>query len=392
MEKIKLHEYFRDGYVLVVDDVANMRKTIKNMFKVLGVMSVLEASDGDDAIALLRTNHENCLFIILDWNMPKMPGIQVAREIRSDKLLQDIPILMIAAEMYGEQVAQAGEIGVNGYIIKPFVAKILEDKISGILHARQSPPQHVKLIKAGETFMEEKRYNEALAIFKEAQKVKDSARVIVHVGEAYRMLGDTEMALKSFNEAAALNKEFLKAYVASANLNMELGKEEAALSSLEKANVISPMNTERQMETGQMYLKKGDENKAAKAFNIVVKLEPAKSVEIADEFMNSGHAEKAEEYLRMSIESSDDRLHIHNRLGVALKKQGKWREAVKEYEKALVENPNDEVLHFNMAKAYSQGGDSDKARECYLNAIKINAEFKEAHEELERLGKAQLKN
>jgi tetratricopeptide (TPR) repeat protein len=379
-------EFLKNGYVLVVDDMPNIRRTIKNMLRQLGITDVKEADDGDTAMRLLKVAPDVCKFVFLDWNMPRMPGIEVAREIRADEKFQDLPILMITAEIYKDQIMEAGEIGINGYILKPFNARTLNDKILNIMAGRTNPPPHVKLIKAGETLVEQGEYDMALDIFQRALKLNESARVLVHIGETSEKKGELEKASAYYKKAADKNPDYLKAHVVAAELHMKMGNENAALASLEKAGEISPNNTDRQVSIGEIYLKKGDEEKAEKAFNAAIKKDPQKSQEVAEVYLDREKPELAEKFFRKSLESHAKDVHVYNRLGIALRKQGKWQDAVKEYRLALKVDPEDEAIYFNMGRAYLEGRKNEDARGCFLTVLKINPELNEARKELKKIG------
>lgn len=388
-----LEEYFQDGVLVIVDDHQNMRRTLRNMLKQLRVYDVEEAEDGDRALNLLKKLKKEervSKFILLDWNMPRMPGIEVVREVRSGPEYagddyRDIPIIMITAEANQHQIAEAGEIGVNGYLIKPFVALTLEERMLVVIKNRLNPPNNVKFIHAGEKYLESGNSDKALACFNEAKKLKSNARIMVHIGEAHKKIGNMEEAQKSFSSATQKNPGYLKAHTAAADLHLEMGNEEKALAEMEKANKISPNNADRQLKTGKIHLNRGNTEKASASFEIAVKFDPQKSKEIAEEFLKSGKAEKAEEYFRKSLESKAD-VNVFNRLGIALRRQGKWKDAVVEYKRALDIDPRDEVIHFNIAKAYLEGNMSMEAQNSFHNALKIDPDMDEAKAELKKLG------
>jgi two-component system chemotaxis response regulator CheY len=116
--------------ILVVDDFSTMRRIIRNLLRDLGMNNAEEADDGATALPMLKTGKFD--FLITDWNMPIMEGIDLVRNVRADPDLRDLPILMVTAEARREQIVAAAEAGVNGYIVKPFTAQTLEQKISKI--------------------------------------------------------------------------------------------------------------------------------------------------------------------------------------------------------------------------------------------------------------------
>ncbi|MEY4194325.1 MAG: hypothetical protein RLZZ226_693 [Pseudomonadota bacterium] len=116
--------------ILIVDDFSTMRRIIKNLLRELGFNNTIEADDGQTALPKLRTGGVD--FLITDWNMPGMSGIELLRTIRADANLKGLPVLMVTAEAKREQIVEAAQAGVNGYVIKPFTAATLEEKINKI--------------------------------------------------------------------------------------------------------------------------------------------------------------------------------------------------------------------------------------------------------------------
>ena len=117
-------------HVLVVDDFATMRRIITNVLKQLGYEHILEAEDGSKALQLMET--EKVDFVITDWNMPQMSGLDLLKAIRASEDKKHIPVLMVTAEAMQENIMKAAQAGVNNYIIKPFDAKTLSEKINKI--------------------------------------------------------------------------------------------------------------------------------------------------------------------------------------------------------------------------------------------------------------------
>lgn len=116
--------------VLIVDDFATMRRIVKNLMKDLGFTNMTEADDGLTALPKLKNG--NFDFLVTDWNMPGMQGIDLLKEVRKDPDLASLPVLMVTAESKREQIIEAAQAGVNGYIVKPFTAQTLKEKIDKI--------------------------------------------------------------------------------------------------------------------------------------------------------------------------------------------------------------------------------------------------------------------
>tara|TARA_R110001606_G_C15256532_1_gene638010 strand:+ start:287 stop:658 length:372 start_codon:yes stop_codon:yes gene_type:complete len=116
--------------ILVVDDFSTMRRIIKNLLKDLGFTNIQEADDGSTALPMLQQGDFD--FVVTDWNMPGMQGIDLLRAIRADENLKHTPVLMVTAEAKKEQIVAAAQAGVNGYVIKPFTAATLKEKLTKI--------------------------------------------------------------------------------------------------------------------------------------------------------------------------------------------------------------------------------------------------------------------
>jgi two-component system chemotaxis response regulator CheY len=116
--------------ILVVDDFSTMRRIVKNVLKQLGYDNVEEAEDGAQALSKLKNGGFG--FMVSDWNMPNMDGLELLKNIRADAALKDLPILMVTAEAEKEKVVTAIQAGVNSYIVKPFTAEIFLEKMERI--------------------------------------------------------------------------------------------------------------------------------------------------------------------------------------------------------------------------------------------------------------------
>jgi len=115
---------------LVVDDFSTMRRIVRNLLKELGFTNVEEAEDGLVALTKLRTGSFD--FVVADWNMPNMDGLTMLQNIRADAALKHLPVLMVTAEAKKENIIAAAQAGANGYVVKPFTAAVLDEKLGKI--------------------------------------------------------------------------------------------------------------------------------------------------------------------------------------------------------------------------------------------------------------------
>ena len=116
--------------VLVVDDFSTMRRIVKNILRQIGFTNIVEADDGTTAWEVL--NKDRIEFVISDWNMPQMTGIELLRKVRSSEEFADLPFLMVTAEAQQENIIEAVQAKVSNYVVKPFTAEIMKQKIDKI--------------------------------------------------------------------------------------------------------------------------------------------------------------------------------------------------------------------------------------------------------------------
>ncbi len=116
--------------VLVVDDFATMRKIVRNILKKIGFEDIVEAEDGNAAIHMIK--NDKIGMVVTDWNMPNMTGLDLLREIRNNPQTANLPVLMVTAEGLKENVMEAVKAGVSNYVVKPFTAEVLQEKIETI--------------------------------------------------------------------------------------------------------------------------------------------------------------------------------------------------------------------------------------------------------------------
>jgi two-component system chemotaxis response regulator CheY len=116
--------------VVVADDFATMRKIVRNILKQIGFEDIVEAEDGVAALRILK--QEKVGLVVTDWNMPNMSGLELLQSIRENPATASVPVLMVTAEGLKENVLEAVKAGVNNYVVKPFTAEVLQEKIEAI--------------------------------------------------------------------------------------------------------------------------------------------------------------------------------------------------------------------------------------------------------------------
>ena len=172
---------------LIVDDMDNMRRSIRAMLKLIQFgKKHYEAANGEDAWKILHNEGISIDFIISDWKMPKMNGIDLLSKVRASKKLRDTPFLIITAETNQTFIAEAAENDVDAYLTKPFVTATLEQKIIGLLKDRAKPSLLATLLKKARTLREKGDLNGAIVCAKKAVGVNNrSSRPLRELGRLF---------------------------------------------------------------------------------------------------------------------------------------------------------------------------------------------------------------
>lgn len=377
----------KDFKFLVVDSSSNSRKIVRQMLKSFGYKKVAEAEDGDRAMESLKLSRAD--FVISDFYLPKTSGLELLRQVRDDPSLRGLPFLIITSEINASHITQAAEEDVDGYIIKPFRGETLEKKINCVLDKKENPPEVEVHISMGNAYKDNKMFDKALLEYEKAVAIKPrSARINHSIGQCHELKGDSATAEEFYKKAVSQNPRYLKAHHSMGEFYIKNGDEISAIRSLQLATAISPNNTEKQFTLGRLFVKNGNPEEAEKAFSAVIKNDPQNSTirrEIGEIYLENGFDDLAAKAFRASLEINRN-VDVYNRLGIALRRKGRYVEAIEEYNKALSVNPMDEILHYNVGKALIEAGQKAEAAKAFRKALEINPDFEESKQMLREMG------
>ncbi len=372
---------FEKFSILIIDDKSSFRRTLRNMLRSLGFRKIRDAGNGKEALDRLRV--ERFDFIICDWKMPIMNGLEFLQAIREDEAYQAIPFLMITAEVEESTVAQALEAGVDGYILKPFLLDTLKENISEIMTEKLVPSDIDVQVQLAQVFMRAGDYTRA---HKELDRVPASSlkspRVLYTRGLIYDREGDDERAEEYFGEASRNGPMFIKAHERLSEIYEHQGRQIEMLEMLEQIIKISPNNPDRQTRLGKALLGTERVSDAKKAFNKAMTLDAeamaARTAEIGEAYLFHGLVEEAENAFKASLEANPGNVFVYNRLAIALRRQSKFTEAIEYYEKALTMDPNEEYLYYNLAMVHLSAKNPNLAKTALQKALAIQPDFQEA--------------
>jgi tetratricopeptide (TPR) repeat protein len=281
------------------------------------------------------------------------------------------------------------EVGADNFIIKPLSPSTLVEKIALTLKPQTKIGD---LIEKAKRSIAEKREEEALKISEQILDLKpNSSAALMIRGDAHYGLGNKDKAVASYREAHESAQMYLEPLKRLAGFYRQEGDRQKQIECLVKLDKLSPMNVRRKLELGQLHLDSGNAQEAERFFDEAIGAARRESdATISDVAANivdlctESEAAIAEKFCRKALELKKDMLssldlEIFNKLGIALRKQGKWKEAIAEYYKALKFAPKDPVLHYNMSMALMEGKEYREALKQLKTALKHDPAFFEGN-------------
>lgn len=372
--------------VLVVDDHPPMRSMLKKMLLQMDCFQVIEdAGDGEYAWEKLQSGVFD--LVIADVAMPRLDGIGLLKRCRLDFQLRELPFLMVSGQSQPEWVAIAGEWGAYDYIIKPFSYLLLKKHIESLFEKYKSAEEVV--YREVLRLKEQRRLKEALARIFEVQTREHSKIKWLNLqGECLMGLGGRrEEAIACFERVITLSDGYLAAHKNLAAVQQELGNIDKAIEALEKADNLSPMETDRKITLGTLMLQAGRSDEGARFLDKAWRQAPAEQKElyrlrVAEIYLGHNLNEKAEELYVKTVKSNPAAVEAFNRLGIALRRQGKFKEAEKYYLMALKNHPNNAAICYNLGVLYFNRQENSEALKMFQRALQIDPAFKKAQERL----------
>jgi len=377
----------REMTVLIVDDIASMCRSIHNMMRVIGYgRNFLYAHDGIDALDVLQK--EPIDMIMLDYNMPGMNGAELLSNIREDRDLRDLPVLMITGQAYGDYVAEAAESEIDAYILKPLTIKLLEDKVTQVVEKANNPPPMVSHLKNAMNFDDEGDFDAAIEQAEQAMEADpSSSRPVRDLGYYYYKNNNLEMAERFLLKAAEMNYLDVFAFHYLGELYLKKNEIEKAQQYFEKAMKISPRHLDRGINFAKTLVKMKMSTRAIQVFDEALKLSGSTfelREEISDFCIDAGVNEYAVKLLESILKERPDRKDLLFKLGKTLEKKGDIMEAVGYLVKAEQFDEENIDIKIHLANNYLNLGKPIFAEKALKRALKINPEHILAKEILKK--------
>lgn len=295
------------------------------------------------------------------------------------QLYPDVKIIVLTSDVQRDRLMLLHEVGADNFIAKPVSANTLIEKMAFTLKPQSKLGQIIEMAKK---LLQQKKYTTALSACQKILQLKPgSAAAFLVMGDVFRSTKEYDKARMAYEAAAKSADMYLAPLQRLAEMYEETGDVRQQMRYLEKLDALSPLNVNRKVSLGQAHLAHGDAEKADSFFEkAIVQMNreaedglSALSSRIADIYGERA-PEKAEKFLRSSLELRSKRLSrndlpIFNQLGISLRRQGRWQDAVTEYKRALKIAPDDAVLYYNVGMAFAEGNDFIQAKANLVRAM-----------------------
>lgn len=348
--------------------------------------SSLNITTRADMVArLARQSVENkkAPLILIEQNLNGRDLTFVTRILKN--AYPELKVLMLAQETDRNHFVLLHESGVDACLVKPLDAPGLLEKMALAIQPQEQIDRTLdwarSLLNQGEPMRALQIANQAL------DQNMNSSAVLLLMGDIFRAMKEYDKAAEAYGKASGASALYLEPLRKLSDLYAEKGELNKQIEYLEKMDEVSPLNLDRKIQIGELLLKLNRPDKARKMFDQAMKLSHRQAKEnvscvayrVADLYTDLDPA-MAASFLQRGLETrkdfwSHEDLATFNRLGLLLRRAGKWKEAVAEYQKALSVAPNDDGLHFNLSMAYLEGKDIENARAMALKAMAINPEL-----------------
>lgn len=386
-EVVKAHLREHGPLVCISDDktfAGSLRDLVINILK-MPAACVNTSAQPDNLIKLSRQAAESKSqpIFLIDTTAGSYEMAFPAKLLKN--AFPELKVIMMTNDAEKSQISLINESGVDGCIIKPLDHPALLEKIALVIN----PSDQVdRIIDWAKNLMKQEEYLRALQICSQAlERQGTSMPILLTMGDIFKVMKEFDKSVETYLKAAKSSPYSLEPLKKLVELYGEKGNPVKQLEYLEKMDELSPLNLERKIQIGELALKINKPDKARKLFDQAMKVTNRQANEkiasiayrVADIYTDSD-PEMAASFLQRGLYArkefwSKDDAPTFNRLGLLLRRSGKWKEAVEEYKKAIKVMPNEDSLHYNLSMAYLEGKDIEHARASALKALAVNPDL-----------------
>jgi len=374
--------------VLVVDDQQDMRLIICHHLTKLQFKEVIQASNGLDALRILRINPKIAM-IVSDMDMPTMGGLDLLNEIREDLHLPRVPFCIMMEAVSKEKLMLAVEHGVDEIIVKPLKLVDIRPKMASAFKVYYNPNNPEQVYELAKTYLRDNNLTKAEEVFQQLLiAAPKTARPLVGLARVAQAQGNFEKALELLAEATKNNPFYIHAYSIRGKILCERGDYEAGMKELYHAIELSPLNPVRYQDTVEQLSVKKEHERITQLLDGAVKNGiqfPDLYRYLSEAFYNLKDYRKAVRYIRTALDTDPENVLFLNQLAIALKESGDPTEAAKVYNRVIKIDPNNLQALYNKSILLAQIGQADEALKLLDRLIKKFPDFEKAKVKFEEI-------
>ena len=367
--------------VMITDNSVEMCKSIHHMMNAIGFgRNFVFAHNGKQAWELLQEKPVELL--LLDYNLPEMNGAEILKNIRGDRALRDLPVIMVTAQAYREYVAESGESEIDAFIVKPLTTLVLEEKIASVVDVANNPPPMVAHLRKARDLQEAGKLDEAIIEAELAAKSNpEASKPIRELGYYYFQKNELESSEKHLLRAVEMNELDVFAMHYLGELYLRRNDMEKATEYFEKAMEINPRHVRRGVDLGKILVSRGMNDKATKVFDKITRLPGCGAEmqeEIADYCLVKGGTDYAVKLLESLIAGDKSRWDLFFKLGKLWENMGEMLKAVTCLSQAAQLDKNNIDVRLYLAEIYLKMRKPILAEKALAEILEINRDHEEA--------------
>ncbi len=384
------HNLLGNRSVLIIEPTLNYKNSMKGFLSNLRISNYKFVSTVRDAKISLLTMDVG--LFICEWSLKDMNGIQFCREIKDDLRHQTTPFLLLSVENLKKDVILASEVGIDGYLLKPFSFEEFRDALISVLKAKRSPTTINKTIEEAQDLLRLNELDRAEVLYEQARQANpQSARALCGLAQIADLRGDPQKAINLLNQAHLANPDYVDAIRALVEIYLVRGPSRELIEMTQKAHKISPENPKYTMILAKAHLEEEDFAQSEFFFKRTIRLSP----KLAQAYKGLGRLyliqddyDSAMKNFEKALDLDDKDVSVLNSLALAYVKLKKYGDGIEKYMAALKMRPNDYRIIFNLGYAKEKIGDLEGARFYYQQVLIHNPEFDKAKRRLKNLAQA----
>ncbi len=382
-----LHDFLQDDWILILEQTQNYRNSLRQFLNNLKIKNFKLVGSVEEARRELATI--NVKMIICEWSISKVNGLQFCRDLRKEEQYDHLPFLLMSVENRSHDVILACEMGVSGYLLKPFSFEEFRDQLVQVIKDHQLPSQLTKILVTGDREFSEGHFEKAAELYKKGYDMfPQSARSLCGLGAVYEKKNSRIEAIKYYREAVRVNPSYLDAYKALLRIYEKEDNVHGMLNVALKLHELSPDNPRYTLLLARCYLEIKDYKNSEIFFRKTIRVAPT----IAEAYRGLGNVymiqeeyDKAKQNFHKAIDLDGHDISTLNSLGLIYVKQGKYKEGIEMYLIALKVNNNDVRVLFNLGYAFERQKLYEQAFAYYNKALIADPEYDKAVTAIQRL-------